>query len=393
MQNTLGKKYLLLTRIGKGSFGEVFRCEDKSTRKKYAVKIVPNNKSEILTKQLMNEIYIYKHIQNGIGIPKLYYSEIMVDKMFMVMDLLGRNLEDVFLHYNRSFTLKTVLQLADQMISRIEYLHRKGFIHRDLKPQNFILGKPDSLLYLIDYGLSKRYIDPNTGKHIIFSETKSEVGTIRYISLNSHRCFEQSRRDDMESLGYIFIYFLKGQLPWQGLNSTTPEIASKNVFQCKLDTSLEELCSGLPIEFHEYLQEVRSLRFDEEPHYSHYRSMFKNLLLREKMIYDDCFEWTKIPSQKTDKITKHRSVSAIPSLNQNSDPNITNLDKKKIVASLNAPMNYFLRINESKPQQDLLTAKKEKPLKTYSCLQSIIKIPKLSDNKTLVERTFNYLRQ
>ena len=137
----------------------------------------------------------------------------------MVMDLLGPSLEDLFNFCNRRFTMKTVLMLADQMISRVEYVHNKSFIHRDIKPDNFLMGigRHCNKLFIIDFGLAKKYRDIRTRQHIGYREDKNLTGTARYASVNAHLGIEQSRRDDMESLGYVMMYFNRTSLPWQGL--------------------------------------------------------------------------------------------------------------------------------------------------------------------------------
>ena len=141
------------------------------------------------------------------------------DYNVMVMDLLGPSLEDLFNFCNRRFTMKTVLMLADQMISRIEYVHNKSFIHRDIKPDNFLMGigRHCNKLFIIDFGLAKKYRDIRTRQHIPYREDKNLTGTARYASVNAHLGIEQSRRDDMESMGYVMMYFNRTSLPWQGL--------------------------------------------------------------------------------------------------------------------------------------------------------------------------------
>ena len=204
-------KYRVGCKIGTGSFGDIFIGSNIITKEEVAIKL-----EKIYSKhpQLLYESKVYRILQGGEGIPCIYYYGVEGEYNVMVIELLGPTLEDLLNICNKRFTLKTVLMLADQMISRIEYLHTKNFLHRDVKPDNFLtgLGKKASSVFLIDFGLSKKYID-KTKNHIPFREGKSLTGTVRYTSINTHLGLEQSRRDDIEGLGYVFIYFLRGNLP------------------------------------------------------------------------------------------------------------------------------------------------------------------------------------
>jgi serine/threonine protein kinase len=166
----------------------------------------------------------------------------------MVLDLLGPSLEDLFNFCDRQFSLKTVLMLADQMLARVEYVHSKNFIHRDIKPDNFLvgLGKKSNVVYCIDFGLAKKFRDPKTHQHIVYVENKSLTGTARYASVNTHLGIEQARRDDLEALGYVFVYFLRGTLPWQGIRGATKKQKYEKIAQKKISTPPEVLCKGLP---------------------------------------------------------------------------------------------------------------------------------------------------
>lgn len=272
----MGKK------LGQGNFGELRVGKNLLTNEPVAVKLEPM-RCKVPTLPL--EYRFYKMIGHCEGIPRIHYFGPCGKYIALVMDLLGPSLEEMFNLCDRKLTLKTTLQCAQQMISRIEHLHSRKLIYRDVKPENFLLGYPKSpkanVIHLIDFGLSKEYIDPETNKHIPFRTGKSLTGTARYMSINTHLGKEQSRRDDLEALGYIFVLFLKSKLPWQGLQADDVRERYRKIGEIKRVIPIEVLCESLPEEFATYLRYVRRLEFSEEPDYNYLRRLFADLFARQ----------------------------------------------------------------------------------------------------------------
>ena len=277
--------------LGKGGFGQLYLGRNIHDSTLVAIKV----EEQIQRSHLTMEYQILKEIQGGEGIPRVYDLHNGHKHKYLIMQLLGKSLDKLFSETNRKFSIKTVSQIAYQMVQRIEYVHSKGYIHRDIKPGNFLIGKnlDSKKIYLIDFGLSKRYIDKNTNKHIIFKEGKGLTGTARYVSLNTHYGIEQSRRDDIEGIAYNLIYFAKGKLPWQGVKTKNKKEKHKKIMEFKEEYIPEKLCDGLPEEFPTLLKYARKLDFDEKPDYKNIKIMFKQLINSNNQFMDWKFDWEK----------------------------------------------------------------------------------------------------
>ncbi|KAE8223854.1 hypothetical protein CF319_g3168 [Tilletia indica] len=290
--NIVGVHYRVGRKIGEGSFGVIFEGTNLLNSSQVAIKFEPRKTD---APQLRDEFRAYKLLGGSVGIPQAYYFGHENLHSILVIDLLGPSLEDLFDMCGRKFSIKTVVMCAKQMITRVQTIHEKSLIYRDIKPDNFLIGRPNTttanLIHIVDFGMAKQYRDPKSKQHIPYRERKSLSGTARYMSINTHLGREQSRRDDLESLGHVFMYFLRGGLPWQGLKAATNKQKYEKIGEKKQSTPIKELCEGFPEEFGIYLNYVRKLGFEETPDYDFLRELFTKVLKNSGEQEDGVFDW------------------------------------------------------------------------------------------------------
>mmetsp|Transcript_13612 Transcript_13612/g.33317 ORF Transcript_13612/g.33317 Transcript_13612/m.33317 type:complete len:387 (-) Transcript_13612:577-1737(-) len=285
-------KYRVKQKIGSGSFGDIYEGESVSDKEKVAIKLENKNTRY---PQLLYEYQVYRAIDPAQGFPVVHWCGSAGRCNVMVMELLGSSLESLYVKCGRRFSMKTVLMLAIQLIDRIEHQHKNHFLHRDIKPDNFLMGRNSNrhTVYVIDMGLSKRFEHPTSLEHIAYRNNKKFTGTPRYASINTHHGVEQSRRDDLESLGYMLMYFNLGKLPWQGLKARTKQEKYDKIGNKKMDVPIPTLCKGFPKEFELYLTYCRQLGFSEKPNYPYIRALFTTVFKNCGYKDDWIFDWMK----------------------------------------------------------------------------------------------------
>ncbi|RMZ69272.1 Casein kinase I 1 [Pyrenophora seminiperda CCB06] len=357
--NVVGVHYRVGKKIGEGSFGVIFEGTNLLNQQQVAIKFEPRKsdapqlRDEYRTYKILvgcpvvaqvavgetcigSAIALLRHLClwqrvcvqcNGLppGIPNVYYFGQEGLHNILVIDLLGPSLEDLFDHCNRKFSIKTVVMVAKQMLSRVQTIHEKNLIYRDIKPDNFLIGRPGTksanVIHVVDFGMAKQYRDPKTKQHIPYRERKSLSGTARYMSINTHLGREQSRRDDLEALGHVFMYFLRGGLPWQGLKAATNKQKYEKIGEKKQTTPIKDLCDGFPEEFNKYLSYVRNLGFEDTPDYDYLRELFTQALKSTGEVEDGEYDWMKLNNGKGWEVLKSHPSAAQAMHHSNVNPN------------------------------------------------------------------------
>ena len=320
-EKILDKNFTIIInkQLGKGGFGQIYLGRNLKEKVPIAIKVEEKgNRSHLYL-----EYEILKSLQGPEGLPHVYKFKQGNKHNYLIMELLGKSIDKLFTDSKRKFSNKTILQIGYQMIQRIEYIHSKGYIHRDIKPGNFVIGRGENnkKIYIIDFGLSKRYIDKNTNKHIPYKEGKGLTGTARYVSLFTHYGIEQSRRDDIEGIAYNLIYLARGKLPWQGVKTKNKKEKHKIIMESKIEYTPEKLCEGISCVFLNLLKYARELKFEEKPDYKKIKSMFKNNINKNGGVMKWEFDWNKIEEEdkkeeEDEKLEKSKEKSKYKSDNK-----------------------------------------------------------------------------
>ena len=285
--------YILLNKkIGSGSFGQIYQCVNTETKEVYASKLESINE---LNPQLIHESKIMNLLKYTTGFPTCYNFYYTEQDKILIMDYLGPNLNQIMDKLpDKKFSIKSSLMIMLQCIERLRYLHEKGVIHRDIKPENFVIGRKNKerIIYLIDFGLSKKYKN-QYNIHISMKKERNIIGTVKYISINTHRGLEQSRRDDLESLFYTIIYFIKGELPWKNIKFKSKAEKYNKIYEIKKKSCEKggELCRSLPFEFQIIIDYILNLEFEEKPNYNTLKEVTELILAKLNYFNDLQFDW------------------------------------------------------------------------------------------------------
>ena len=344
------KKYKLIKLIGKGSFGCVFKGNSIIDNTEVAVKLERKNNKINLLERESNFLTILK----GYGIPEIKGFGYSGNYFVLIQELLGLNLLDIKYLNKFRYTLKDISMLAIQIIDRIEYVHSKLLLHRDIKPENFVVGyKNNSIIYIIDFGISRKYKSSHTGKHLKYSLTGRMFGTVRYASYNASRGVEQSRRDDLESIGYMLIFLATGYLPWKGLSLKDKNMQKKykEMLLLKKYTPTKDLCRNLPPQFVDYIDYCKKLAFEQDPDYEYLRHLFIDVLEDHNKFNDMKFSWipimnNKVPRRRNSKNSKDLELNKNASKDKDKY-NYINLLKRK-----NTPQKRLFKAIQKSLEKD-----------------------------------------
>lgn len=304
----IARRWKISRKLGSGSFGTVYAARRISNDAPVAIKTerISQNESRVET-----EFEMYEWIHNSPpdeevnGIPMAHYFGRHGSYNVLVIDRLGPSLQDLMVEYG-TLSLKSVFMIGLQALRRLELIHTKSVLHRDIKPDNMLMGLRDKKkLHLVDFGLAEHFRHPYSKVHYQFRRGVENTIALDFGPTNGHKGYTLSRRDDLESLGFVLVYLRKGRLPWMNMR-TFGRNRERMVATKKYSTSIYDLCRGLPDELGEYFYHIRDLQFDERPNYSLLRQLFREGLANIGKSEDFRFEWTAGPSLRRSRSARHR---------------------------------------------------------------------------------------
>ena len=290
---TIFNKYKLIRKLGQGSFGSIYQAQSKCSNKYYAIKLEDMRQEEFI----LEEESIFLTYLNIPGVPKFKTFGYSGSLIILVMELLGNSLDKIFENLpSRKMSIRCVCNIAYQLLCIFEVIHSYDIIHRDIKPANVAIGyeEKSKYIYLLDFGLAKKYRSSKTKKHFPFKIKNKLIGNARYSSINALEGGTQSRRDDLESLGYLLLYLLLGRLPWQGHISRSKEDKYYKIKEIKKSTTAEQLCQGLPYQFQKYVEYTRNLEYETDPDYNYLKNLFLTVLAHYNWNFDYYYDWDQV---------------------------------------------------------------------------------------------------
>ncbi|OMJ88158.1 hypothetical protein SteCoe_9977 [Stentor coeruleus] len=371
----IDNKYKISKKLGRGSFADVYKAFDIVKKEHVAIKFETISNHQ----QFLNEIQALSSLSLIEGVPSIISSGQYNNKQYIALELLDKSLDDKLKKYNKAFSLNCVTLIGLQIIKRLQNIHDMNYLHRDIKPSNIMIGRKkkakNSILYLIDFGLSKKYRDPFTKQHSLYGENRQIIGNLKFSSLNTHLGIEQSRRDDIEACFNVLINCLKGSLPWDCSNQ---EFSNFLVLGIMKKVTIEQLCKDCPNEFIEIFKYIRALHFQDNPDYEYIIELLHKIRINNKLTL--IFDW--IPKEKRRVSNDHLAVSSMIHLQNNvrrSSAQITMNSIKKLTkspkhnneksshkdsdssyyASVSSNTNSASQLSSSNGEKDLLASEEE----------------------------------